>query len=381
MASTQNGPEGDRSAPEQLASRLPLSLVARWAAAATVGVLAVLLLAYGVYIVRGILVLVLLGLFVAVSLDPAVRFLVRRRVPRPLAVTIVVLVLVALTAGFFWSIVPPMVGQGTKLIQNLPDYLRKLGDESRTVRAVTDRYHLTDKLTSLISEIPARLAGGAFGAVRRVLGLLASTLTVLVLTIYFMADLPRLQRGVVNLFPRRRRPRANEVVNIVVDKVGDYMIGNIVISIFAGVSSFICLEIVRVPYALPLAVAVAVTDLIPMIGATLGAIICVVASVFTVSLWPRAVIVLLFFIAYQQLENYLIAPRVLRNTVDLSSVAVLLSALIGGALLGVLGAIMAIPVAATIKVVMSPAVTALGAADATGPPGVTAPPGGMGPPA
>jgi predicted PurR-regulated permease PerM len=159
---------------------------------------------------------------------------------------------------------------------------------------------------------------------------------------------------VVGLFPHRRRARAAEIVDVVVDKVGGYMIGNIIISLFAGVSSFILLELVRVPFALPLAVAVAIADLIPMIGATLGAVICVVVSVFTVDIWPAAVIVLLFFIAYQQLENYLIAPRVLRNTVDLSSVAVLLAALIGGAVLGLVGAIMAIPVAATVKVVMSP---------------------------
>ena len=108
---------------------------------------------------------------------------------------------------------------------------------------------------------------------------------------------------------------------------------------------------------LPLAVAVAIADLIPMIGATLGAVICLLVSVLTVGIWPRSVIVLLFFIAYQQLENYLIAPRVMRNAVDMSSVAVLLAALIGGAVLGLVGAIMAIPVAATVKVVISPRFT------------------------
>jgi predicted PurR-regulated permease PerM len=354
VATAPTEPDSDEDSAPPLAAKVPPGLVFRWAAAGTAGVLIVLLAAYGIYIVRGILVLVLVALFIAVSLDPAVRWMVHKGLPRSLAVTIVVLVLVVLTAVFIWSIVPPMVGQGGRLIDNLPSYLRRLSDESKTVRAVTDRYHLTARLTALIAELPGRAAGGAVGFLHRFLGLLASTLTVLVLTIYFMADMPRLQRSVVNLFPPRRRPRATEIVNVVVDKVGGYMIGNLIISLFAGVSTFICLEIVRVPFALPLSVTVALTDLIPMIGATIGAVVGVVAAVFTVGVWPRAIIVLLFFIAYQQFENYLIAPRVLRNTVNLSSVGVLLAALIGGAVLGLVGAIMAIPIVATVKVVMSP---------------------------
>jgi predicted PurR-regulated permease PerM len=195
--------------------------------------------------------------------------------------------------------------------------------------------------------------------VQKFLGALLSTVTVMVLTIYFMADMPRMRRGLVRLFPHRRRPQVAEIVNVVVDKVGGYMIGNLIISLFAGVSTFLCLELVGVPFALPLAVTVAVTDLIPMIGATLGAALCVLVSIFTVDLWPAAVIVLIFFVVYQQVENYLIAPRVLRNTVDLSSVSVLLVALIGGSVLGVVGAVMAIPIAAAVKVVMAPAIATM----------------------
>jgi len=337
-----------------LAERVPPGLVFRWAVAGTAGVLLVLLAVYGIYTVRGILVLVLVGLFVAVSLDPAVRWLVSRGVRRSFAVSLVVLALVALFGVFLWSIVPPMVEQGGNLFSDLPGYLRTLSDESRAVREITDRYHLTEKLASLAADLPGRLAGGAVGFVQRLFGTLASTLTVLVLAIYFMADMPRIQRGVVGLFPPRRRARVAEIVSVVVDKVGQYMIGNIVISLFAGAATYVCLRLVGVPFALPLAVTVALTDLIPMIGATLGAVIVVSISVFTVGIWPQAIVVLLFFIAYQQVENYLIAPRVMRNAVDLSAVAVLLVALIGGTILGLVGAVMAIPIAAAVKVVMSP---------------------------
>jgi predicted PurR-regulated permease PerM len=333
--------------------RVPLAQVFRWAVVGTAGVLVVLLVAYAFYAARGILVLVLIGLFVAVSLDPAVRWLIRRGLRRSVAVAVVVLVLVALFSLFLWSLVPPVVEQGGKLFGDLPGYLGRLSDRSRAVREIADRYHLTERLTSLVASLPGRLAGGAFGYLQRFLGTLASTLTVLVLSTYFMVDMPRLQRGLVELFPPRRRARVAEIADVVVDKVGGYMIGNILISLFAGASSLVCLELVGVPYALPLAVTVAIADLIPMIGATLGAVICVIVSVFTVGIWPRSVIVLLFFIAYQQLENYVISPRVMRNTVDLPAVAVLLAALIGGTMLGLVGAVMAIPIAASVRVVMS----------------------------
>jgi len=342
-----------------LAERVPAALVLRWASAGTVGVLVVLLAAYGVYLIRSILVLVFIALFLAVSLEPAVYWLTKRGVRRSFAVTIVIAVLVALFGVFIWSIVPPLVDQGGKLLADLPGYYQRLSADSSVIREVTDRYHLTDRLTALLSALPGRLAGGAVGFIHRFAGFIASSLTVLVLTIYFMADLSRLQRGMVRLFPHRRRPRVAEILDITVAKVGGYMSGNIIISVFAGASTFVCLEIVRVPFALPLAVTVALTDLIPMIGATLGAAVCVIVAVVTNGVWPAGVVVLLFFIAYQQVENYLIAPRVFRNTVDLSSAAVLLVALTGGVVLGLVGAVIAIPVAAAIKVVISPTVAAL----------------------
>ena len=189
-----------------------------------------------------------------------------------------VLALLAFIAIFVWSVLPPIVEQGGTLVSDLPGYLQRLSDESRGVREITDRYHLTERLTALATDLPAKLAGGAVGFLQQFLGTLASTLTVFVLAVYFMADMSRLRSGVARLFPARRRPRVSEVVDVVVEKVGDYMIGNLIISLFAGVSTFACLELVGVPFALPLAVTVALTDLIPMIGATLGAAVCVIVS-------------------------------------------------------------------------------------------------------
>ncbi|GII24612.1 AI-2E family transporter [Planosporangium mesophilum] len=345
--------------PPSLIARVPFGLVFRWAAAATLGVLVVLLSGYTLYAVRDLLVLVMIALFVAVSLDPAVRWLVRRGLKRPVAVTLVIVFMLALFGVFIWSIVPPLVEQGGRLFADLPGYLRKLPEESKSFRELSDRYNLTNRLSALAADLPTRIAGSAIGFVQQFLGALLSTVTVIVLTIYFMADMPRMRRGLVRLFPHRRRPQVAEIVNVVVDKVGAYMIGNLIISLFAGVATFLCLSLLRVPFALPLAVTVAITDLIPLIGATLGAAIGVLVALFTVGPWPGGVVVLAFFIVYQQVENYLIAPRVLRNSVDLPSVAVLLVALIGGSVLGVVGALMSIPIAAAVKVVLTPTIATM----------------------
>jgi predicted PurR-regulated permease PerM len=334
-------------------------LVFRWAAAATLGVLVVLVVAYGIYQVRDLLVLVLVSLFLAVGLDPIVRWLTRRGLPRWVAVLVVVLAGLVLVGVFIWSIAPPLVDQGGRLVGDLPGYLERLSSRSSPVRRVADRYHLTERLADLAGQLPAKLSGDAVGFMRRFVGLLASTVTVAALTIYFMADMPRLRHGITQLFPPPRRTRAVEVVDVVTEKVGDYMLGNITVSLIAGTLTFVCLELVGTSFALPLAVTVAIADLIPLVGATLGATACLIVTIFSVDVWPATVIVLLFFLAYQAFETYVLVPRVLHNAVDLSSVTVLLVALTGGALLGLVGALMAIPIAAAIKVLLSPRIANL----------------------
>lgn len=346
--------------PDSDQSRWPSAgTVFRWALAGGFGVLTVAVLAYGVYSVRAVLVQVVVAMFVAVSLDPAVRPLIRRGIRRSVAVTAIFLLALLLLSLFIWSVVPPLVSQATNLAQDLPGYVAQLTERSQTYRDLADRYGLTERIVSWASGLPGKIGGQALTFAQSFFGAVLNVLLVIVLTIYFMLDLPRLRRGLVRLFPRGARPRAAQAVNVVVDKVGGYMIGNLIISFFAGVSTFVCLTLVGVPFALPLALFVALTDLIPLIGATLGAVGGFLVALFTVDLWPGVVVVALFFLAYQQIENYLIAPRVLKNTVDLSSIAVLLAALLGGTVLGVVGALMAIPIVAAVKVLMSPVMEAL----------------------
>jgi predicted PurR-regulated permease PerM len=307
---------------------------------------------YALYTVRAILVRILIALFIAISLDPAVRVLARRGVRRGVAVTLIFLLAFALAAAFLTSVIPPLVTQFRNLSDDLPDYLHRLQANSSQFRELNDRYHVSDQLQGLVGTLPGRLGSGVLGFTSRVFGAVFNTLTVLVFTVYFMADMPRIRNGVVRLFPVSRRPQARQVVDLVVDKVGGYMIGNIIISLIAGVASFIAFSLLGVPFAVPLAFVVALCDLIPMIGATLGAVIGVTVALFSTDLL-HTILVAAFFIGYQQLENYVIAPRVLKTTVELGAAAVLIAGLIGATVLGLVGALMAIPVAAAFNVLLN----------------------------
>ena len=348
--------------------RLRPALLVRNGALVSLGAAGTVIGLYALYTVRAILVRIRIALFIAVSLDPAVRWLTRRGMRRGVAVTLIFLLFFVLAAAFLYSVIPPLVTQGRNLIDDLPGYLGRLQSRSAQYRDLDDRYHISDQLEGLAGTLPGRLGSGLLGFTGRVFGAVFNSLTILVFTVYFMADMPRIRAGVVRLFPVDRRPHARRVVDLVVDKVGGYMIGNIVISLIAGVASYIAFAVLRVPFAVPLAFLVAVCDLIPMIGATLGAVLGVSVALFTKGIWPTAVLVAAFFIAYQQLENYVIAPRVLKSTVDLGAAAVLIAGLIGATLLGLVGALMAIPVAAAFNVLVNERLvaheTAAGAADA-----------------
>jgi predicted PurR-regulated permease PerM len=305
--------------------------------------------ALAVYLVRGLAVQVLIALFIAVSLDPMVRWMIKRRVKRSHAVAIVWLgVALGLTA-LGWFVIAPLVTQVTRLGTDVPHLVDGLRERSAIFNYLDDRFHLAPKIEQLGKDLPGTIAKNALSAGWTLLSGLLTALLIAVLAIYFMLDLPRLKRSAVQLVPQRHHATARFTISTMVDKVGSYMIGNVVISLIAGAASLVALLSMRVPFALALAVIVAVTDLIPLIGATLGAAVCVLVSAATSNRWWEPVVLLVFFVVYQQVENYFIAPRVLRNAVEVSAIGVLLSALAGVAVLGVVGALIAVPVAAAVK--------------------------------
>lgn len=318
----------------------------------TVVVGAVLLL-YGAYRVRYILVLMLVALFLAVGLDPLVHGMQRIRLTRPQAVLIVFLGATLFIVGFLASVTPPLVRQTQTLAQVIPEYADDLANRSERFNELDARYNITNRLRTWVDDAPdvvGRSAETALGVARGIGRLVFSVVTVTILTIYFLLDLPMLIDGAKRLLPLSRRRRFEEVTDVFFGRISGYLIGQLTVSAIAGASSFVVLTALRVPFSIPLAMWVAFSALIPMVGATLGAIPAVLVAFFTSI--PLGIITLVFFLIYQQVENYVVHPRVMRRAVEISPAAVILAALIGASLLGFVGALLAIPLAASIKVIV-----------------------------
>jgi len=225
-----------------------------------------------------------------------------------------------------------------------------MSDHSTTLGLLDERFHLQQRLGGLVGNGQADVTSGLLSAGRAVLTGTTSALTVLILTVYLLIDLPSIRRIIYRLTPASRRPRVILIGDEVATKVGWYVLGNLVTSLIAGVTTLVWLLAFGVPYPVVLALTVAILDLVPIVGSTVaGVVVSLVA--LTVSL-PVAVATAIFFVAYQLVENYLIVPRVIGRAVDVPATATMLSVLVGGAALGLLGALIAIPAAAAIDILL-----------------------------
>jgi predicted PurR-regulated permease PerM len=298
---------------------------------------------------RDVLVLIGLALFLAVGLEPAVSWLVRQKLPRWAAVTVVLVGTLALVGGFVAVAITPLVDQGTQFVQRLPDHLRLLQDHNSLLGRLNDRFHLQQLIQNGLSAGQSNVVGGLLGAGRVVLNAVTSTVAVIVLTVYFLGDLPRIRRTVYRLVPRSRRPRAILIGDEIVGKIGAYVLGNLLVSIITGTATFVWLLVFGVPYAILLGIAVAILDLIPVVGSTIGGIVVTLVAA-TVS-WPIAIATAAFYVAWRFLEDYLLVPKIIGRVVDVPAVVTVVAILVGAALLGVLGAFVAIPVAAAVLLV------------------------------
>lgn len=311
---------------------------------------AAVILLYCLYKVRSVLLLVFVAAFLAVGLDPAVDWLERKGLRRGFAVAAIFIALVLSIVGFIAAVVPPLVEQVTNFATNLPDYIDNLANRNDRIAEYVRDNDIAEKLRASVEDAPTQI-GGSLGTVAgvagSVLGKIFNGLTVIVLMIYFSLSLRRAREGSLRLVPKSRRGRVQELVDPILEKVGSYIAGNVAVSIIAGVVSFIFFVVAGIPYPVALALWVAIADLIPLVGATLGMIPAVIVAFFMG--WPIGVATLVFFLIYQQIENYVIVPRVMTKAIDISPAAVLLAALIGGSLLGFVGALIALPFAAAVK--------------------------------
>jgi predicted PurR-regulated permease PerM len=298
---------------------------------ATLGASIAVAAAYLVVVAANTIVLVGLAFFIGMGLQPPVRHLTDRRVPRPAAVTAVVVGILALIAGFAWATITPLIDEGDRLL----GYLR---DRTSLVGQLNERYHLVDHLRTLL--------GGSGGMVETS----TAVLVVLVLSIYFLADMPRIRRTLYRLAPATRRPRVILLGDQVFDKVANYLLGNVLISLIAGGVTLVWLLVFGVPYALLLSIMVAVLDLVPVVGSVIaGATVALMA--FTVS--PTVcVATVCFFLAYKLVEDYVLLPKIIGRAVAIPAVVTVVAVLLGGVLLGVAGALVAIPIAAAALLVL-----------------------------
>jgi predicted PurR-regulated permease PerM len=303
--------------------------------------------------VLNILILVLIAAVLAIGLDPAVRRLVATGMRRGVAVALIFLAFAAFVFLFGLLVVPPLAHQVTGLADDIPAYSRDLSARNDWIGSYFREHDVTESVKTFIETLPDRIRGSfhtILGVAGRVGSLLFNIVTVAILTVYFMLSLPSMRSTIALAFPTSRRDRAARVIDQSLEKIGGYVYGNVITSVVCGVAALAALLILGVPFAVPLALWAGIADLIPAVGSYLGAVPAIIVAFFVSPL--RGLITLAYFVGYQQFENYVLVPRVMKNAVNLSPAAVIISTLIGGSLFGFAGALLALPVAATVKVVI-----------------------------
>ena len=331
--------------------------------AVLVVMLTALALLGGLYLLwelRNIVVWCMVAVFLTVALNPAVDWLDRHGFPRVVAIVLVYLALLFLVVGITALLLPPLISQGQALVTFVIDLVRNPpgGTPQAALQDLADSYglggYLNDYLDTLrdqIGSLPERLSGAVAPLVsvtRSIIGGVVSLISVLLLTFFLLLDGKRFVEMGLLLVEPSRRPRVQRLLNRSAQAVSGYITGNLAISLIAGVATYITLVLLGVPYALTLALVVAFFDLIPLVGATLGAIIVIAVGLFTSPL--TAVILVAYFVVYQQVENHVLQPLVYSRSVHLHPIVVFLAAVAGAELLGILGALLAIPVAEILRI-------------------------------
>ncbi|MHC1558944.1 AI-2E family transporter [Actinomycetospora sp. C-140] len=322
-------------------------------AAITATVLVVLLAAGAAYAARGALLLVFVGFFLAVGIEPAIRALGRRGVRRGLALVLIVLGLLLVVAGLVAVLVVPASRQLGQLADQLPTVLSSLADrlggrQSTTGQALADpsTHQQLQGLLGAAGDILATSAAAVFGLLGALLGGVFATVTVLALLVYFTLAMPRIRAGLDRMIGRDDRI---DTADQALGRIGGYVSGQLTVSGIAGVAAFVFFLVAGTPYPALLGLVVAVLDAIPQVGAALASLAGIgVGLSVSVGL---AVATLVFFCVYQALENYLIAPRVFSQAVEISPAAAFVAVLVGGSVGGLLGAITALPLTAAAKVI------------------------------
>jgi predicted PurR-regulated permease PerM len=304
-----------------------------------------------VYLAWNVLSWIIVAIFLAVALNPAVEALERRGLRRPLAASLVFAVALLVLTGIGFLVIPPLVAQVTDFVDAVPDFVDDLTAGRGPLGWLQDEYQIVDRIREAIER---QGAAGVLGlsepfldVVRSVVTAVVGVITIIFLTFFMLLEGPRTIDGFLRLVPESARPRYERVGRDIYRSISGYVSGNLLISLVAGTLATIVLFAVGSEFAIALGLLVAILDLIPLAGATVAAI--VVSTVVLIETdWLRCLIVIVFFIAYQQFENHVLQPLVYGRTVQLSPLAVLCAVLVGAQLAGILGALLAIPVAGSL---------------------------------
>ena len=334
-----------RVAMETQPQRIMLEVQAR-----TVAKVLALVLAFSIVVslldtVRTVIVWFGIALFLAIVLNPLVA-LTERWMRRPAAVVVVFIVFVVGLLAVLAMLVGPFVTQVDNIVADAPHAADRIA-KNPLIHRLDQEYNLVDKAKEHASELPTV----AFGAAGSVISGVTETVTVLFLAAFILFELPRMTEVLLSQMRPAGAHRAREIGAHINRSVGGYVVGNLFISVIAGVVATATVWVLGVPYALTLGVVVAIGDLVPLVGATLASIIVVATAYFTQGT-TAAIIVFVVVMVYQQIENHVIQPIVYRHTVQIPSLVVLLAVLAGASVLGIVGALVAIPIAGTLQVVI-----------------------------
>jgi predicted PurR-regulated permease PerM len=318
-------------------------------------IIAVWALLHVIVTARSVIVYILIAIFLALAINPLVAVLMRRGVrSRGAASGIACLIVLVGIAAIGYAFIPTLVDNVNNFVDAAPGYVHDLTKGKGRLGFLETKYHVVERLEHYVKQGGAKklfgLSGAAVTVTKSVLSFIVGVVTVAFLTFFMLLEGPAWMERFFGLVPPESQPRWRAVGNDIYRQVGGYVTGNLAISLIAGALATFVLLILGVPFAVALGLLVGLLDLVPLVGATVAAIIVVaVGFLHTV---VAGVVLILFFVVYQQLENHVLQPLVYNRTVSLSPLAILVSVLVGAELAGVLGALAAIPVAGAIQVLI-----------------------------
>ncbi len=322
---------------------------------AALGALVAIVLLRALASTSQIFVLIIVALFLATGLNPAVLAIQRRGLSRANSVAIIFVSVILFTGFFIAVVVPPVLSQGSSLINNAPTLLSDL-ENNATIANLNEQFGVIDTLQAQLKEVTAdgtliiSAFGGVIGVGKSVLSGAFSALTILILTLYFITSLPQMVELGVRFAPASRRERLSLLVNAVIARVGSFVGSQIAIAFMAAIFVFALSLVLSLPSPIAIAMIVLICGLIPLIGHFIGAsVVTMIALTQSVLI---GVIAFVAYVVYVQVENYVVTPRIMKRTLSLPGAVTIISALIGTSLLGLIGGLLAVPVAASIILIL-----------------------------